>query len=303
MRWHAGRVATTEDRDAGEDPSGPPTPMRLVLRQQGSRVFAFLYAADGSPYATAQVVFPVAATQELPRLEPGGRVDVTGLPDAPVVDAGGVLIRPAGRLGPDERMGALQILAERGDVIAHPDVVGWSESWRTIHQSSSMDPDVWRQRLRRRNRAGIAAIVLLVVSVALAVGGGGTFTLAYLALSGGSFLAELAAWRAARRARRAVDLAERSLAAAPVPMRMRAHWTAGDGLGPLLVATLRPIEDATDPRDPHPAAAAASQVALVGVPEGSTPEGEVEVTVHQVAGAPPVIRWKGQILWPAGPAT
>jgi hypothetical protein len=145
--------------------------VRLVLRQQDSRVFAFVYPRAGGTYSAAEFVFPVAPEQELPRLEPGAVVCLTGTAKNPVLDAGGVVIRRAGRPGADDRRGAMQILGERGDVIAHPDVVGWGKSWRSIQQASTVDPQTWRRRLRRRVLAGWSLMLTTVLLVVAACDG------------------------------------------------------------------------------------------------------------------------------------
>jgi hypothetical protein len=72
---------------------------------------------------------------------------------------------------------------------------------------------------------------------------------------------------------------------------MRLWWSAGDGLGPLAVATLFNVDSSGD-----------IDVPIVGLPVGgSTPEGRVDVVLHRQGDSPPVIRWNGHILWPAGP--
>ena len=286
-------------RVGGADEAGVVTEWRLVITGRvGERPVAHIYPADASRFDDAAFHFDLEADQELPRVAPGALVEASGTVEAgayPTFRSGTIVIRPARGL----KTGG-QMLAERGNVIAHPAIVGSHPGWRYVQSHSFDDVQTWDSFVRRRYRGALSLIVsllaLTVVLVAVVVyvlvsgdghGGGAG---AGGAAGGGSGLGVVAALLLAMRARRALQGARRLRDTPGEPMFMHLWWSAGNGHGPIAIASLGPTPDDVD----------TVRVPVVGVPDDlAADDGVIPVSVRGFHTGTPLIEVHGQLLWPA----
>jgi len=279
----------------GHPPSGD---YRLVLYQSGDSAEASLFPVDAGAFTPADYTFRLLRGQELPMLAPGEIVRLGREPSdgsETIIRAGDVVIHLTKPRQRRSGMGGGRIFAERGSVLAHPVAIGWDTSWRHAVSTSTSSVVEWELRLRRDVRSGWRATAVLVAFVALillplALGDGvAVFPFFYVG-GGGSMVATLRAWRRARVSQRALEAAREAVARPSRPMRMSLTWTVGPGPGPRAVATLYPRRGSLVP---------VAEVAVMNVPVGFSPRGEVDVEVLGDPTDAPVIRAGEVELWPA----
>lgn len=262
-------------------------PYRLRLRSGGDEgPQAFLYAVDSSRFDGPVARFAVDATQQIPRIAPGGVVQVTGDVAGRNVEAvicpDGVTILPAGRVvGPEPT----PLYAEPG--LVHPGMGGSSAS------DLSASPDDWSKRLERAGRqarwgaaGGIALLCVCVMGITLL----NEFSFRLLAWSGLAFGGAVASLVRVRGSRELHKRAEGARAAIAHPMVMRLWWAVGDGIDAQPVASLS-----------HPGEEDEVDVILGAVPSVLDLVERVEVSVHgdPSPGGTAVIRYGDIELWPA----
>ena len=286
-----------DDEDAVDAGSDASCHARLVLWGGGAGLpgRASLYPVDANAFSEPLFTFALQADQELPRLDPGAVVTIHGELERgshPLIDAAGTAIRAASGLVPGAGQVGSRLFAERGNVLGHPAVVGWRRDWRYT-RSGSLDPvSAWQRRLRTAIWSGWLSIVWVVVMIGLLVFVG-LRGRAFAPVGGGGagLVSSLASFQLARRSRRALEGAERSLTRPSEPMLMRLRWTAGHGQGPMAVATLFASEDANGERP-------ISHVSVINVPSSYAPEGIVRCEVVGDPDHAPIIRVPEGDLWP-----
>jgi hypothetical protein len=273
------------------------TSARLVLYEGEQGPEGSLFSLDATAYSHPLFHFSLQADQELPRIAPGGVVEVIGVLERkgrPIIRAGDVEIVPQGglRSGGEQWM---RVFAERGSTIGHPAVIGWNENWRYVRPSSLLTVDEWERRLSRYIREGriyagllLALVAFLVISEFVWDRSGPIYP--FTAASGGALVLR---WRIAIRARRALAAARLSTRGAWTPMQMRLWWSAGHGHGPMAVASLFP------PNAGATAANATAHIPLSNVPPGFAPDGLLDVTVAGDPSKALVVRYEDLELWPA----
>lgn len=274
------------------------TEWRLVITGRvGERPIAHIYPADASRFDDAAFRFDLEADQELPRTGPGALVEARGAVEAgayPVFRSGTIEIRPARGL----KAGG-QMLGERGNVIAHPAIVGSRPGWRYVRSHSFDDVQTWDDFLRRRYRSALSALVFLlaftvvfvaVVVYALVAGDGSGGGAGGGAAGGGSGIGVVAALLLSVRARRALQGA-RSLRDTPgEAMFMHLWWSAGHGHGPIAIASLGRTRAEPD----------TLRIPVIGVTDDLVADDEViPVAVRGFDTGTPLIEVGGQLLWPA----
>jgi hypothetical protein len=266
-----------------------------VFYGEPAGTIASVYAADANAYSEPLVTFDVAPTQELPRA-PSGAVGIARDGFAKI-DIEGVTIRPRGHVHQGAGYGGMRIFAERGGIIVHPAFAARSGVFRDVPAESEMHREQFEQRLRKSGRqfwvfcsflSGFVVIAIVVFVVSGRVPGPFIFSGAPAAAGG------RVAWLRARRARHAISLADASLGAEPIPMRMRLWWGAGYGSGPVAFASLV-AEQANAESPPY-------TLAVLGVPPDFDPPSDIPVMVrgalNEARGI--TIHIGELVLWPAG---
>jgi hypothetical protein len=268
------------------------TTLRMVMSggQAALPARASLYPLHAGAYSEPLFTFELRPDQELPRMEPGGEVEVRGRLEkgsCPIVVAAGVEIVPAHGLVRGAGVQGSRLFAERGDVLAHPEVVGWQPGWRYVRSVSLESVEQWERLVRRDLCGGRVALVFAIAAFAGSVAG--AYTAGPLCLAG--LAPTLALYRLARRSHRALNEARDAIGREPAPMRMRLVWTVGHGQGPMANVILYAAED-LDGRDP------VAYVAVVNVP---TVIHSDSIQPCNVLGDPhraPVIKVGDATLWP-----
>lgn len=272
------------------------TQRRLVIYRTDNGPEAALYPLDANAFSRPEWVFPLSSEQPLPDQEPGSVVTVEGELKSgavPTVMAGDIEIVPARGLQ-NSSLNGDRIFAERGEVIAHPQAIGWDTSWRHVASPSSSSLRQWESRMRKAFWGAVFAWALVLCWVAFAAWravngestrGPGIVTALSVSAATVSGVYAVRARRTVRRARRLAD-------APTQPMTMRVWWAAGGPEGPMAMAALFP-PDADD------SAPAVSHVPLVDAPPRLVTPDRVPVDVRGDPTDAPVIVHDGDELWPA----
>ncbi|MFA5886002.1 MAG: hypothetical protein WDA60_19285 [Acidimicrobiia bacterium] len=260
---------------------------------------AHIYEPDSGRFADADFHFLLEPNQRLPRARPGSLADAYWPVDVDhrtPLYAGEVEIRPGGRL---HRGG--QMFMERGNVVAHPAIVGAHPGWRYVESHSFDGVEAWSaflaSNLRRRWIALVTLISLTLVLLAVILwliisgrsgsgggGGGGA------GAGGFGALGLIGALLLARRSQRALRSAQLLRDAPGEPMWMELWWSAGHGHGPVAIASLSGGPDQE----------VEMEVPVIGVPEEFLDRTErFEVLVHGRSTGTPLVEADGALLWPA----
>lgn len=276
--------------------SADATQRRLVLYRTEHGTEAALYPVDATAFSRPEWVFSLEPGQPLPNQQPGDVVAVEGplAPGAqPRVRAADTEITVAGGLRRHAFHGD-RIFAERGDVVAHPQAIGWDTSWRHVVSPSRSSLSEWQHKVRKALAGAALTWLLLFAYLAFAawrlsngdrvrpLGPAGVFG-AGVAIASGAY---------ALRARRALRGARRLLHRGSRPMKMRLWWAAGGAEGPMAMAALFPP-------DAHQDTSAVAHVPVVNVPPRLVTEHLVDVAVFGDPDDTPVIQLGETYLWPA----
>lgn len=231
------------------DAAAPPIRYRLVLEQGEEGAVALLYPPDANAYATPVGVVPLDPYQEMPRVPVGDLVEL----DAPPLPGtkltlrcqDGLAIAPSSPVQ-SPASHALRIFAERdATVLAHPDVVGTSPSWRQSPSLSGSSVAAWEALMVRKHREGVMSAVVGVVlfffgAVLVVTGGRGRISAAGIGL----FFAGLAGVIQANKSLKALRRARHARSAPSQRMRVRLWWSTGRGSGPAAMVSLAPFTSA-----------------------------------------------------------
>ncbi|MGD9794748.1 MAG: hypothetical protein AB7V43_14840 [Acidimicrobiia bacterium] len=201
---------------------------------------------------------------------------------------------------------AFPIFAERGQgVLAHPDVIGWSPSWRHAKSHSPLSVEEWETYLTHEKKVAdwslIALVIFLVLLVAtvvfLATHGGGGGGGGGGAGGGAGGAGALAAFLRARRALRTLRDARLARTGPVTAAFARLWWSAGDGWGPEAMVTTASSKSPT-PEDIIGHEPVVNMRVGVTVPDWSP----CEIIGDLSNGGVAIIRCCGLELWPARPS-
>jgi hypothetical protein len=204
------------------------------------------------------------------------------------------------------------MLVERGDVVAHPDVVSDHPGWRYATGHSFDSVEDWRRFLRRSIRSGWetlvmtsiapAAMLLLAVGFVVAIVNGEVAPFWVIALGplfillfGRQLPLRVQIARDLRlniRARRILREAESLRQTSSEAMLMRLWWSVGHGHGPVAIASLSSTLDSIEEW----------RVPVVGISLEMLRDERVPVLVQGRGTRAPLIAVDGVFLWPADEA-